>query len=430
MTVAEETVKTWPPSREFWSDRFRSETAGATVPVLFKHLVPTDVLGHAEVLAGLQRLRRAAADGDPSSARARVYVGEDRRDSLVDTVLGAPWNGDEPFVSWMQRLTGADRFSLVVNNLETTSPILSSVLGQLVESAFGGWGVPIGGCEQVAFAGNYAGTAFGVHEGYEDAFLVHLGPGVKHFYCWSGDLYRELTGSGAPTFGDYSWLLDHGQVFHLEPGDVLFLPRRVFHVGVQDEYSVSIAIAFYTYPDSRLLARSVLPTVLESVVVDDTPSPMYPIDGGPEPVAAALAIAASDMLETTERALPQHVYAQVTQRWQAVLSNGGWETVEHDLGRLDSAREAEAALAGGATRMRVRSPFRLYAIDGIDDALSIRITVRGITLSVPESPDWAAAISRLAAGETITLTDALHGDALWDLLRTGGIDVLTVTKEP
>ncbi|MFD4406598.1 JmjC domain-containing protein [Nocardia sp. NPDC058499] len=428
-TAATEPVLAWPPSPEFWSTQFPARTGGAVAPYLFKGLVPADRLGPGDVLDGLRRLRRAAIQGEPTSARTRVYVGEQRRDEVIDTVLSVPWS-DEEFVAWMQNLTGADRFSLVINNLETTSPKLAAVLGELIGSAHAGWGVPIGGSEQVAFAGNYAGTAFGVHEGYEDAFLVHLGPGTKHFYCWSGELYRELTGGRAPTFGDYTALLEQGERFDLEPGDVLFLPRRVFHVGVQDEFSISVAIPLYTFSDTRMLALSVLPAVLESAVgdvADETPSPMHALTAGPGLVAAGLASAATDMLATVSEQVETRVAELVAARWRTLLSNGGWETSEHDLARADAAREAAAALAAGGTHVRVAPPYTLHADPDIDEHLHIGVTVRGLVLQVPESPAWGAALASLAAGRTVRITGELGGDTLALLLETGGIQVLTDT---
>ncbi|MGH3797372.1 MAG: JmjC domain-containing protein [Pseudonocardiaceae bacterium] len=425
MTTAEDLVTMWPPSPEFWSTRFRAETAGATAPVLLEHLVPADVLGPDDVLAGLRRLRRAAAAGEQTSARTRVYVGEERRDGIVDSVLSTPWDTGEEFVGWMQRLCGAERFSLVMNNLETISHKLSAVLGELIQSAFAGWGVPIGGCEQVAFAGNYAGTAFGVHEGYEDAFLVHLGPGVKHFYCWSGPLYRELTGRDTPTFGDYQWLLDRGQRFDLKPGDVLFLPRRVFHVGVQDEFSISVAVPLYTYPDARLLALSIFPQLFELTAANNVaPSPMHPLAAGPIPVSDGLTEIAGDLLASVTGSLAGHVREKIEQRWYTLLSNGGWESVEHDLARADAARDAAEALATGATRMRVVPPFGLHTIE-IDEGRSISGTLRGMTLTIRESPHWGRVLTALADGVTVEITDALRDSTLSDLLETGGIQILT-----
>lgn len=87
----------------------------------------------------------------------------------------------------MRDLVDADRFSLVINNLETVSPALAAGLGTFPGSLIDGWGLPLGGAGQVAIAGNYAGTAFGVHEGYEDAFLTHFGPNAKNFYRWRAD---------------------------------------------------------------------------------------------------------------------------------------------------------------------------------------------------------------------------------------------------
>ncbi|MGW4325972.1 JmjC domain-containing protein [Nocardia sp. NPDC004573] len=427
MTTAADPVITWPPSPEFWSTRFPAKTDGAAAPYLFKGIVPADRLGPDDVLDGLRRLRRAAAHGEPTSARTRVYVGEERRDEVIDTVLSAPWS-DEDFVAWMQNLTGAARFSLVINNLETTSPKLAAVLGELIGSAHAGWGVPIGGSEQVAFAGNYAGTAFGVHEGYEDAFLVHLGPGIKHFYTWSGELYRELTGGDTPTFGDYTALLERGERHDLEPGDVLFLPRRVFHVGVQDDFSISVAVPLYTYSDTRMLALSILPAVLESAVVsvaEETPSPMHSVTAGPGPVAAALTSAAADMLTTVSEQLETKVGELISARWRTLLSNGGWEAAEHDLAREDAAREAAAALAADGTHLRVASPYTLHADPDIDEHLHIGVTVRGLVLRVPESPAWGTALASLADGHTVRITDELGGDTLALLLETGGIQVLT-----
>ncbi|WP_019925534.1 JmjC domain-containing protein [Nocardia sp. BMG111209] len=428
MTTATDSTVTWPPSPEFWSTQFPSRTDGAVAPYLFKGLVPTDLLGPDDVFDGLRRLRRAATEGEPTSARARVYVGEDRRDEVIDTMLTAPWAEDD-FVSWMRKLIGAQRFSLVINNLETTSPALAAVLGELIGSAHAGWGVPIGGSEQVAFVGNYAGTAFGVHEGYEDAFLVHLGPGTKRFYTWSGDLYRELTGGRAPTFGDYTALLEHGERHDLQAGDVLFLPRRVFHVGVQDDFSISVAVPLYTFSDTRMLALSLLPESLRAAAVidvaDETPSPMHPLVAGPGPVAAALVSAATDMLITVSDQLGPRIAELIEARWRTLHSNGGWEATEHDLVRADAARDAVTTLAAGGTHLRVIPPYTLYTDPHVDEHLHIGVAVRGLVLRVPNSPAWGAAMASLAAGHSVRITDELGGDALALLLETGGIQVLT-----
>lgn len=423
-TPAQGPVSTWPPVPEFWSSRFPAETRGATSPVLFKGIVPAENLGPDDVLAGVRRLQGAASSAEPTSARTRVYIGEQRRDDIIDTVLSTPWEEGTDFLPWMQNVCGAERFSLVVNNLETTSPKLSAVLGTLIQSAFAGWGMPIGGCEQVSFLGNYSATAFGVHEGDEDAFLVHLGPGVKHFYCWSRELYTSLTGGTDPTFGESDWLLEHGECFDLEAGDVLFLPRKVFHVGRQTEFSVSVAVPVYTYPDSRLLAKEILPALLETLAVpgDAIPSPMHNVVTGPDPIAEDLIDAAGIMLDQATAAVPTHVRAVLHRRWRTVLSNGGWEWVEYDLARADAARAAANALAAGADSITVPEPYTMFVDEDLDEDLTVAVTVRGTTLRIPESHDWGQVLRELAAGLRARIPDSLRESPEFaDLIATGGV---------
>jgi hypothetical protein len=217
-------------------------------------------------------------------------------------------------------VAGAERFSLVINNVETLSPKLAAGLGAFLGSLFEGWGMPMGGAELVAFAGNYSGTAFGVHEGYEDAFLTHCGPGVKHFYTWSNEEYQKLTGGSDPLYGDYVWLLEHGEHFVLEPGDALFLPQRVFHVGRQDEFSVSVAVPLYTYPDAAVLRQAVLPDLIESLLGagPDTelgrPSPMADLSAGSAPVTTRLTDLATQTLAAAGKAVNSAVEHRAQQR--------------------------------------------------------------------------------------------------------------------
>ncbi len=412
----------WPPIDAFWSQEFPSRTKEATRPAVFKGLLPRDVVTADNVLDGFGRLRQARAAG--AAAKARVYVDEDRRDDLVEEVLTAPaWTSTDLFVSWMQELVKAERFSLIVNNLETTSAHLSATFGLFVGSVFSGWGLPIGGAEQVAFIGNYSGTAFGVHKGYEDAFLVHLGPGVKDFYCWSPEGYTALVGSTEPTFGDYRWLLAHGEKFVLEPGDILFLPRRVFHVGVQSEFSISVALPLYTYPKLRLLAYSVLPELIgaildnESEALDD-PSPMNALSAGPAPLADDLAPIARDLLAALAERLEQRTPAIMDAKWQGLLSNGGWEVVDGDLARQDATPQDVGDVVCPGTLVRVRSPYQIRATQ--DGSLHLR----GISVSVPDGALPSVLIDQLNGGHEVAVPDQPSAlSAFRALAGTGGLQI-------
>jgi hypothetical protein len=416
----------WPPGRTFWTTEFPERTNDRTTPFLFKGIVPPAAANADDVLDGFAVIRHSHTAGTGISAHARVYVGEERRDDLLDRVLLAPAWSDGGFVTWMQELVGAERFSVVINNLETVSPALAAGLGRLLASLFDGWGVPLGGAELVAFAGNYSGTAFGVHEGYEDAFLTHYGPGVKHFYTWSNEEYQKLTGGQDPLYGDYLWLLDQAEHFVLEPGDALFLPRRVFHVGRQDEFSVSVAVPLYTYPDAAILRAAVLPDLLESQLTGgpDTdlgqPSPMTELTAGTTPVTRRLTALATRTLNSVGQHAERAVERHLRQRWNTLLSNGGWEMVQDDLARAEAATAFDPTQVTAGATVAVTAPYRLI-VDG-DQAF-----LRGCEITADPgvlTPELVTAVN--VAPFTLPADDNVL-TAVRALGATGG---LTVTPAP
>jgi len=419
----------WPPGRSFWTDEFPARTNDRTTPFLFKGIVPVSAANPDAVLDGFAAIRRAHAAGSDISAHARVYVGEDRRDDLLSTVLAAPGWPDGGFVAWMQNLAGAERFSLVINNLETVSPSLAAGLGTFLASLFDGWGVPMGGAELVAFAGNYSGTAFGVHEGYEDAFLTHYGPGVKHFYTWSNEEYQKLTGSSDPLYGEYLWLLEHGEHFVLEPGDALFLPQRVFHVGRQDQFSVSVAMPLYTYPDAAVLRQAVLPELIESLLAGgpDTelgrPSPMAALDARSTPVAERLAELAAQTLATAAQQAGAAVEQHTRQRWHTVLSNGGWEMVQVDLARSEAVAAFDPEHVAPGAQVAVTAPYRLLVTGA-------QALLRGFEVPTDPAVLTPDLVEALNAGPTTLPADDNVLAAVRTLGATGGLTVTARTATP
>ncbi|MEU0108303.1 hypothetical protein ABZ313_23495 [Streptomyces sp. NPDC006251] len=405
----------WPPDQTFWTSTFPEHTTTRTTPYLFKRIIPAAAATAENVLDGFVAIRRAHAAGTDIKAHARIYVGEERRDDLLPKTLTAPaWdtNTFDSFVPWMQDLVGADRFSLVINNLETVSPALAAGLGTFLRSLIDGWGLPLGGAEQVAFAGNYAGTAFGIHEGYEDAFLVHLGPNAKNFYCWSAELYEKLTGGKEPTYGDYQALLQHGEHFLLEPGDALFLPRRVFHVGTQDTFSVSVAMPLYTYPYAQILQSRIIPDVLASLAADgpddplSEPSEMADRTAGPTAVAERLAAVGRELLHLAADRINAEAREHAHQRWATLRSNGGWELVEGDLGRDEAASAFDAQQVTPGAKVALIAPYQLTTVLS-DDGDSQQVLLRGYQagITVDGTALDADTVSALNAGSTITLPD-------------------------
>lgn len=433
-----DTAYTWPPDQAFWTGTFPDHTSGRITPYLFKGIIPASGAGPDDVLAGFEAIRRAHAAGTDIKAHARVYVGEERRDDLLPQALTATtWSGGvDAFVPWMQDLADADRFSLVINNLETVSPALAAGLGAFLKSLIDGWGLPLGGAEQVAFAGNYAGTAFGIHEGYEDAFLVHLGPNAKHFYCWPAEQYEKLTGGKEPTFGDYQALLEQAEHFLLEPGDALFLPRRVFHVGTQETFSVSVAMPLYTYPYAQILQSRIIPDVLASLAGDgpddplNEPSAMADATAGPGAVAERLAAVGSNLLHVAADRVRGEARQHSEQRWATLRSNGGWELVEGDLARQEAAAAFDPQQVTPGAEITLITPYQVTTLKGVDDTHHVLLRGHQTGLALDVAALDRDTVSALNDGATIILPDNQELlTAIRALGATGGLHLTPRTAD-
>ena len=271
-----------------------------------------------------------------TDARARVYINETRRDDIVQSLLSDDAKDGECFPSFVQRVSKSKRFSLVMNNLEQASDELASRFGGVLSPFFEQLGVPLGGVEQALFCGNYTTTAFGIHEGFEHALLCHLGPNTKLFHCWSQSEYLQVSGTREPTFSstnEYSTLLERSKLFQLEPGDVLFLPALVYHVGMQNDYSISVALPLYSYPTSRFLANLVLPTVFSKTLPFDSEgsSEHVPYEDSRH-LLHRVKSEFESALQVWENGAIDRV---VTDYWNRLSSNGYWELPTTILKNLD-----------------------------------------------------------------------------------------------
>lgn len=418
----------WPPRPEFWQHDFEEATKGGVAPFLFKGLLPSTFPTYEEMARALRVMQQRVQSEQTTPARLRVYLDEERYEDLVGKVLGADFSNTEPLPEFVQRVTGYERFCIVINNLEVLSEPLAAELGDFLQSMFRVRGVPIGGCEQAAFAGNYEGTPFGVHEGYEHAFLVHLGPGVKNFYCWDQADYVRLTGGRAPTFGDYEWLLTEGQKFVIEPGDVLYLPALVYHVARLTDYSVSVTIPLYTYPRERYFLRAVLPVMADSLLsqIESGPSPHEPLSYNASPLGASFAPLADEILRLLSDHSRDHLSSVLAYRWYRLISNGGWEISEGHLllPGTDEDLSSPLEIEPGNT-LCLRKPYKLCWAELDCPQGHLRVFLRGRSVVVAFHDQLPRLFRRLNDGEQINLDSA---ESLLTAFRaissTGGLNLV------
>ena len=226
-----------------WWTGFVRRTREGRDPLLIKGAWAGAWPGPEEVDDVVRRMQGSAADG----RRLRIYLDRARRNDLAQAMLKTELPRDRTVFEGMRQTISAEHLAFIINDVQDWSPRFTAAVGELLSGMFEIRGLPPGGIEQIVFAGNYAGTPFGAHRGYEHAWLCHLGPASKEFYLWSAADFERLTGS-LDDVHDYRWLLPHGIRLVLEPGDVLYLPAQWFHIGMQDAYSCSLALGMYDQP--------------------------------------------------------------------------------------------------------------------------------------------------------------------------------------
>lgn len=317
----------------------------------------------------------------------------------------------------MQDALGLERFAFIINELQDWSPDLTTAAASLLSGMFDLRGIPPWGLEMILFAGNYAGTPFGVHRGFEHAFLCHLGPANKDFYLWSPESYAQLTG-GLEDTPNYDHLLAHGVHVVLEPGDVLYLPALWFHIGAQQSYSSSIAIALYDYPIERWF-RSALADALGSLPADGPTLPHARIHLDRNPLREEV----DHLLATCVRS---RLFSNLDDHWFRMLSNAGFLSKRRDLLGSITLKQDDA--------VRLIPPYRICCHAGHAPGRSA-VYLRARRFTLASEPALEKLVGRLNRGETLSLSDAIrHLEHVFEpdatlgvfeaLARTGGLQVV------
>jgi hypothetical protein len=152
---------------------------------------------------------------------------------------------------------------------------------------------------------------------------------------------------------------------------------------------------------------------------------MYRLDNGWMTIATQLVERARSALNSLERRLDQDLGEQASDRWCAIMSNGGWEISEHDLACADAKAAVDTVNWSHPVSLRLRPPYRvLWAGEPPH-----RVFLRGSSVDVTNWRLVAPMLRDLERGLSVTTDPSAH-TAFWaDLARTGGLEVLDSAAE-
>jgi hypothetical protein len=151
--------------------------------------------------------------------------------------------------------------------------------------------------DTVMFLGRYRATPTGVHRDACSNFFFQL-HGKKRIRWWPAEAFARHPGLAGATA--YAHMLDGSEVAELEPGDVLYLPPDIHHVGeAGDEPSAHLSVVLSSETRdvvrvveaaySTLLASGLHGKTLTMTCPDHLPRPGHEARGLPPTIAHVIA---------------------------------------------------------------------------------------------------------------------------------------------
>ena len=159
---------------------------------------------------------------------------------------------ESSFEEWSKQIFGEQNFGMILIGLEQYSISFAEKIATIVRPLLENMGLPLNGLSFLFFMGNYGFTPFGVHKEAtgEDGILFHLGPENKQFFTWDDPKYNAIEHNSS-VFHNVSEMLSKGELYDLEPGDAMFIPHYVYHIGNTPKFSLSFVMDYINPPKDR-----------------------------------------------------------------------------------------------------------------------------------------------------------------------------------
>ena len=163
----------------------------------------------------------------------------------ADTETRLPLPEDRSFEDFAERharVSSTRRFFLTVGHFQRHTPTLWNNVRAFWKPVFDHSGVPQRS-HCALYVGNYDATPFGVHIDAGDNFTIGI-VGKKTYFVWEPDVY--LAHEASFKAGRWRDLVGLGTKLTIAPGQIMYWPRRLYHIAAPDgELTVSASLASY-----------------------------------------------------------------------------------------------------------------------------------------------------------------------------------------
>ena len=336
----------------------------------------------------------------------KIYIDSELRNDYILKLVKHPPKVGESLEEWSHQIFGDQKFGMILIGLEQYSNAFAIKAASMVSPLLKTAGMPVHGLSFLFFMGNYGFTPFGIHKEAtgEDGILFHLGPENKQFYTWDDPKFNSLD-HNTQVFHNVSEMISEGEEYILEPGDAMFIPHYVYHIGNTSEFSSSVVLDYINPPKDQFendLIQATAEQGLKNHVDYEKP-----IEMEATPALWNQLIDIQSVQRKMELVLSRNILK--------LRSNGG-------LARKSIRNHATMPSDMNANFKGIPIFPLLYEVQTDD---SVLIFARGHQMVIKNHPNLIELINRLNDGATISgsLVHSLLGPA-WDL-----IDVFSFLQE-
>ncbi|KDM91123.1 cupin domain-containing protein [Photobacterium galatheae] len=214
-------------------------------------------------------MRRISKDAEKAmSSLFRVYIEGKLSPKDEHEFIFSSRNECESIEAYFLRLAGNRKFGVIINGAEQWSDELSRFAQQTFSPVIHKMGYDCSTIEVTLFIGNYGYTPFGIHvdDPYTQVVHFHLGPSNKSLTLFEPKLFHQFNGPSKNCY-DPDAMIEMGNTFNIQPGDIFVLPPHYYHVGNTESFSIGIAIAISKYPKSHV-TKNVMRTAITEKIYD------------------------------------------------------------------------------------------------------------------------------------------------------------------